>query len=350
MASKKTEATELALAFGLLGINNPIKMSQDERRRFFEGTLTESVYTEFLDSYSGRYRSVCQEMLKVGLRIRQNHPHIKNYDSLQWMGKEQIYITTSLSKDIQIGPLAVSSKASSNVVVNLSPYNLLMALPSGEVQATRSPNWYIVAAQDAFQTYYEKWRKFCFPKQPKDIRTFFKQTTQKERKALVKRSKNLSPEETAHLEEAYTDFCHEVAIASAECFTSNLSKSLNSSRSQAVLVRIAKTFFRMNSSPYILAGQDHNQPIALEIPDINSWRRNWEISKIETAPDLEAGQPKVYFNLNLLNKQTQSIYQLVFHTEIRWSHGKLCGNPEGKLYKDFLWKDLPFVHDIFCRS
>ncbi|MHA1267829.1 MAG: hypothetical protein ACTSRS_21535 [Candidatus Helarchaeota archaeon] len=347
MASKKTEATELALAFGLLGIQNPTRISPDERRKLFEGTLQANVFTYFLDSFSGQYHDICQVMLNVGLRIRNNHSHIKNYNSLRLMGKEQIYITTSLSKDIQIGPLAISSKASSNVVVNLSPYNLLIALPSGKVPATRSLNWYIIAAKGPFQNYYDKWRKLCFPNQPEDIETFFNQTTQKERKKLVKRKKNLSQREITVLEKTYEDFCHQVAEASAECFRSNLNNSLKSRSSQAVMIQIAKTFFRMDSSPYILAGQDHNKPIALEIPDINTWRRNWEISEIITFPDLEAGQPKVYFRVNLVDRQTTSIHPFNFHTEIRWSHGKLCGNPEGKLYKDFAWKDLPFVENIF---
>jgi len=33
--------------------------------------------------------------------------------------------------------------------------------------------------------------------------------------------------------------------------------------------------------------------------------------------------------------------KLKYHVEIRWSHGKFCGNPEAKLYKHFLWKDAP---------
>lgn len=37
---------------------------------------------------------------------------------------------------------------------------------------------------------------------------------------------------------------------------------------------------------------------------------------------------------------------LHYPAEIRWPHGKFCGNPEGKLYKDFKWVDVPFFKRI----
>jgi len=93
-------------------------------------------------------------------------------------------------------------------------------------------------------------------------------------------------------------------------------------------------------------GVDRGKDIALSFPDANTWNQNWEFVSIEAMPDLSAGQSVVKFFLKIKNKKNKEMYSFNFHAEIRWSHGKFCGNPEGKLYKDFAWGDLPFVKDL----
>lgn len=346
MASKKTEATELSLAFGMLGIEKPGNIPYTQVEHLFEGSLPELTYDDFIKSYRGEYQPICERMLTVGIEIREKHPHVKNYSTLKWIGGDQVYITTSLSKDIQIGPIAVSAKAKSNVVANLSPHNLLVALPSGRSPSTRSDNWYMTVARKEIQELYDEYRRYYFPGQPEDVEDFFDQTTQNTRKRLIRWADSQIERKPGILDNAYHRLCHNTAKRSADIFNRLIGEALSSNQARGVQMGIVKTFFRLNSSPYILAGVDRGNEIALSLPDANTWNRNWEFISIEANPDLDAGQSVVEFLLIIRNRKTNKMYGCDFHAEIRWSHGKFCGNPEGKLYKDFAWKDLPFVEDL----
>lgn len=346
MASRKTEATELSLAFGMLGIDEPLNCDYQQIEHLFEETLPEEKFYDFQESYRGEFRTICERMLRVGLEIREKHPFVKNYPTLRWIGEQRVYITTSLSKDIQIGPIAVSAKAKSDVVANLSPPNLLIALPTGQTTSTKSDNWFLTVAKDDIQELYTQYRPIYFQEQPEDVEDFFKQTTQETRKSLVRRVVSISEVQTVILDSTYRKLCHKTAQRSADVFNQHLREALSSNQSRGVQMGIIKTFFRLNSSPYILAGVDRREDIALSFPDANTWNQNWEFVSIEASPDLNAGQSVVKFLLKIRNKKNKAIHEFKYHAEIRWSHGKFCGNPEGKLYKDFAWKDLPFVEDL----
>jgi len=346
MASKKTEATELALAFGLLGIEDPEDVKSQQLEILFEGTLTPEKYFDFIDSYEHTYNQICGRMISVGLQVRNSHPYVKNYSSLKWIGEQQLYITTSLSKDLQIGPIAVSAKASSDVVANLSPYNLLIALPSGQTTSSKSQNWFLSVAENELQSLYEKYQQFCFPDQPNNVESFFNQTTQDERKNLVRKANLLDEEKSRALTYSYLRLCHKTASQSASLFNQNLNAAIRTNRARGVKIGIIKTFFRLNTSPYILAGVDRGADIALNIPDSNSWNKTWEFISVEAYPDTNAGQAIVKFLAKIRNREMKTNHEFHFHAEIRWSHGKLCGNPEGKLYKDFDWVELPFIENL----
>ena len=56
------------------------------------------------------------------------------------------------------------------------------------------------------------------------------------------------------------------------------------------------------------------------------------------------GQPIVFIDITLRDTETSVLHTFSFRLEICWSHGKFWGAPEGKLYKDFLYVDLPWVN------
>jgi len=193
---------------------------------------------------------------------------------------------------------------------------------------------------------YDIYRQYYFKEQPRNVDDFFSQTTQETRKRLVRRAVSITEEQSVILDETYRRLCHNTAQRSADIFNQRLIEALSSNQARGVQMGIVKAFFRLNSSPYILAGVDRGENIALSFPDANTWNQNWEFISIEAWPDLSAGQSVVRFLLKIKNKKSKVIYSFDYHAEIRWSHGKFCGNPEGKLYKDFAWKDLPFVKDL----
>ena len=78
---------------------------------------------------------------------------------------------------------------------------------------------------------------------------------------------------------------------------------------------------------------------------LTTWRNKYLIKKIE-AKALVAGQPEVLINFEFIEIATRKEFSYGIKCEVRWSHGKFCGNPESKLYKYNHWKyeDLPWVN------
>lgn len=97
----------------------------------------------------------------------------------------------------------------------------------------------------------------------------------------------------------------------------------------------------------MLAGLDEGNPFAVRLLDITNWKKEWVVKSITAIPLPDRGQSIVNMILEVEKKLTRARYQLPFHVEIRWSHGKFCGNPEGKLYKEFHWRDVPFYQVLF---
>jgi hypothetical protein len=157
--------------------------------------------------------------------------------------------------------------------------------------------------------------------------------------------KEFSNKDAQEFIKRYVAMCHNVAIKSSQIFDRHLTKSLKSRTRNAVLESIAKIFFRMNAVEYILCGIDGKNDFSVIIPDLTGWKRMWEITKILSEPDLNRKQSVVNFIVECTRKSDKSKSRMNFHTEIRWSHGRFS-SVEGKLYKDFYCRDVPFFERI----
>jgi hypothetical protein len=124
--------------------------------------------------------------------------------------------------------------------------------------------------------------------------------------------------------------------------------SLNSSSKNSIIDKIIKDLFRLDSVEYVVAGVSEGKEFAVRVPSIDDFKQEWEIRSIKAEPDLSRKQSVVNIFITYRNKQNKSVeYVNKFHVEIRWSHGKFCGSPEAKLYKDFKWHEVAFMKPIF---
>lgn len=151
-------------------------------------------------------------------------------------------------------------------------------------------------------------------------------------------------------QQLYSELCERVTNESARRFTENMQVLLNTSGSSPMLRSFCEHFFRINSTAYILAGIDGslsggrgNNNFAVEIPSATNWNTRYNIHRINAEAASGRGQPIVFIDITLRDRETSVLHTFSFRLEIRWSHGKFCGAPEGKLYKDFLYVDLPWV-------
>jgi len=343
MPSAKTEATELSMGFGILGFDNPIGRI-DQILALFDGTLSSEVYTSFEVEYQ-RNVALYSRFVVIGLGLRERN--FDNITSINWTGPDQQANTVSGANDLYIPRVntPISVKCNSNVVANRSPYNFFVSLPSGMVTVSRSNDWFIEKDYDGIQAFYEHARQSYGERIPEDIRDFYQSYTRERRRPFsqfVKHSmEDVRDEELINL---YQIMCHNVARNSADDFNHHLA-SIRPNTRIAINETIVREFFRIDTVPYLLAGLDHGNSLAVMIPDLTSWKRNWGLLSATAVPALDKMQSEVNVTLTFMEKLRRMSFTLPFRAEIRWSHGKFCGNPESKIYKDFSWLDVPFFEN-----
>ena len=218
-------------------------------------------------------------------------------------------------------------------------------LSRGALFVSRSENWFLKHAKKEMQDLYELASKHL-KNLPTEIYEFERTADKSARRELKKTIKEFDDVDRKIFNEHYLKMCHKVAQISADIFNNQFRQTFQTGQRSAFIDNIVKTFFRLNSVPYLLIGTDRSQPFAVIVPNITQWKQHRSIRNVYAQPDLKSGQCVVNFDLECENKDTFETKCYKFHAEIRWSHGKFCGNPESKLYKDFGWQDVIFLTNI----
>ncbi len=341
MPSAKTECTELSVGFGILGIENVLELNQHQIESYFEGSLTTEKYKKFQGEFPQK-ETLYKKMYNVGFGLRAIHTPFKNVNSLKWAGPQQQSAMTAVAKDLLVANTAVSVKENSDVVLNSSPYNLFHTIPSGQVKAQSSKNWFLEQAPREYQELYGFVQSRGLAHLPEDVNEFELSTKCKDRRPIKDSIKQFSDDEKRAFDQLYLRMCHKVAEVSAEIFNSNYSTSMQGRLRNAIIEQITRHFFRMDSIDYVLGGIDKRKGFAVIVPEITRWKREWTITEIIAEPELDKRQSRVHFSVLFKNRKSKVPHAASFHTQIRWSHGKFQSNPEAKLYKNFSWEDLSF--------
>lgn len=346
MATPRTETTELAVGFGLLGVH-PLHTEHGPLSTKFEGTLTATKFSELQDTLRNdkRLKTKFDRLFDLGRRLKTKRPDLfPAVANVRWLGPVKQSRAVAASQDLMVGTTSISVKAESKVVFNLSPYNLFVSLPQGRVPAFRAPHWFLTQAPATYQ------RLFDVVSDATDqtsITEFERRANRSQRRALRAECDGLSgPEQTLFLRR-YLEMCHETARVSAKKFREGLSATLKTVHASGVRDEILRTFFRLDSSQYVVCGLDRGQLFAFLIPSITEWKRGAELREVVAEPDLEAGQSQVLFYVDVRMKTGGERVRVPFHAEIRWSHGRFSGRPEAKLYRDFDdWAKVPGIERL----
>lgn len=353
MPSEKTESSELSVAFGILGIEDPLKLEDGLISKCFRKSLSSKKYERFKNEFVNPTNTkLYAQMLNVGRMLRINYPLFNNVTNLQWRGARQRSKTTSGAQDLLVANTQISLKAESNIVNNFSPAHLFISIPQGSSAPDRSENWYLKTDPDGFQELYDSTKEIRldrFPASfPSSVKEFERIASRNDRKELAKGIDKLEGEARDAFEIARIKMCRMVAIVSAQIFNEYLKVSLSSSSKNSIIDKIIKDLYRLDSVEYIVAGVSDGKEFAAGVPSIDDFRQEWEIRSIKAVADLSRKQSVVNIFVTYRNKEDKTAeYTNKFHVEIRWSHGKFCGSPEAKLYKDFKWYDVAFMQLIF---
>lgn len=350
----KTECSELSVGFGLLGIEPPSDLPADQVQHLFADTLPPEKYTGFQREFQNpKNKAMYQQLYQVGATLRQTYPLFREINHLEWCGPERQAATTSAAKDLLAANTPISVKAKSNLVLNASPFNVFRAIPQGTVPAQQSDNWYVETDVAGFQALYDVVRHIVLDDVtldhlPQKVVEFEQEASRSDRRTVQSIIKQLPPADKKRFNKQYVAMCHEVARVSARIFNQNIETARQSNAWSAILEQIVKYFFRLDATEYILAGIDGTTEFAVIVPDLTRWKQTWRVKSIEAQPNLKRQQSVVNLLVGYESKKGRQSQTAKFHVEIRWSHGKFCGAPEAKLYKDFLWTEIAFLESLLA--
>ena len=211
MAHAKTECSELSVGLGAFGVSDPLALSNEDVHEIAETPYHLQRRRSFLQGVCERHESkLYQQLHGTGLAIRTAYPLFGSASSLQWAAPNQQGSTTSASTDLRIANTPVSVKAHHNVVLNASPYNLFVGVPSGGAVADKSENWYLFAAPDAYQALYEIVRTQALSTCPR--RSMILNARRRVQHAWLWRTKSSSLHQISigDFQELYLEMCHQV--------------------------------------------------------------------------------------------------------------------------------------------
>lgn len=108
-------------------------------------------------------------------------------------------------------------------------------------------------------------------------------------------------------------------------------RSAVSTRQDAV--RLLWRLLRIGPTPYFVLGVGDKGPLRLRI--LTSWDWNYRYRLEDFAVTAgSAGQPLVRWSAHVRDRERGRIDEVRGHVEVRWSHGRMKGVPEAKIYLD----------------
>lgn len=264
---------------------------------------------------------------------------------VEWTGAGRSTWTSDIPRDLTVdGVYFVQAKYDSTCVLNTSPATMVDHLLLDDGAGSRQ-SWYESVALDSLQEYYRRVRHHAEPdtlgapdqpvgaagadELPTDVRDL-----DARHRATLKALMRQNPVATGEVE-AYQDLCRAVSIETEWRWTHRLRAATAGQRTQ-MLFRM----LRIAGGPYWLLGTKGSHPVQLAVTDTRSWRERFALKRF-TVSAAHVGQPQVDWRAVVTDRADGSSRAIEGYCEIRWSHGKLQGNPECKVQVVTPLADLP---------
>ena len=98
---------------------------------------------------------------------------------------------------------------------------------------------------------------------------------------------------------------------------------------------------RMQAAPYYVLGTRHDHtPVRYKIDTPWDFQQRYSLVDFEITAG-QRGQPSVNWSAVVRTVETADTIEVAGHVEVRWSHGKLNGSPEAKVYLDCEPESVP---------
>ena len=352
MARAQTVFSELCVARAISGGNLQAIRNVDNE--------SVSQFEEELKKRQSKDKQSIEELTAAGNKVKNWLRANQNSDDLE-------VVWTGMDKSNDHGPVAIdlliekpktriSVKENAQLFQNPSPVKVFQNWPRGIFSPSRDGDWFIEVADKELNDYF----KVCEGPRItgfKNVDDYYKNVTgvdssgTKKRKKFTEHVTSLHERELENVINSYQTMCRKVSSESARIFNENMESTLNQANGKIstnkTLKNLFSFYFKLDNNKYLLCGTENNQAFAVVIDDLQTWERKFSIVNIH-AQAVGVGQAEALLTFTFYDKSNQSSFDYSIRAEIRWSHGKFCGNPESKLYKHKSWSytDLPWAECI----
>jgi hypothetical protein len=325
MADLRTTVTEVVTALGTLGADDVEDAL--EKRPVELHNVDDDVWDALLDAWHAPGRRALfhaafrngRAFLDANDALRGRRPAI-----VEWKGSHRAPGDEVVPADIRIDHVYfVSCKYLSRIVMNASPAHVFDRLLAGG-HGKRGGDWFAEVAPDALQSLYASVRDAYEQRLPERVEAL----TKDDRRALALALRAGWPDGAATRYEALVE---QVAAASAEHWRAAIAGD-----AQRLLWRL----LRIGSAPYYVLGIASDDVLRLRIATPWDWRQHFELCDFRVRAGTD-GQPVVRWQAVVRDRSTRNDSPVDGHVEVRWSHGRLGGPPEAKVYLDTPHRDVP---------
>jgi hypothetical protein len=320
MATDKTKLTELGTAIGLCcdpDLPWPRSVEElsipgipDDRWRPVVLPLTATAHPG---------RGLLQNAMANGCAFRAAVLRGRAPEDIHWTASARATWTSDVPRDLTVDRVYfIQAKYGSTCVLNTSPAAMVdhLLLEDG---AGSHQSWYEAVALDHLQRYYAGVRGASPLGLPADVRDL-ESEHRGALKAWMRGAGDLATDPGD-----YRELCRAVSVETAWRWEHRLRASSRGQRTQ-MLFRM----LRIAGGPYWLLGTSGNRPVRLAVADTRTWRERFELRRFTVAA-AQVGQPQVDWRALVADRGTGEDLVVEGYCEIRWSHGKLQGNPECKV-------------------
>lgn len=247
---------------------------------------------------------------------------------VEWKGTHRDPADDPVPADLRVDHVyLISCKYLSRVLHNASPWALFDRCLRG-AQGRRGPgDWFAEVAPAQHQHHYQEVRRVVPDghRLPERVGAL----DRRQQRALASARSCSSPES----DEAYLALCRETAEVSARRWNGSLTTR---AERRAMLWRL----LRLSRAPYFVLGTGRAESLRLRVATPWDWQQRFELRELDVFPE-SAGQPRVGWAASVRDREESADREVRGHVEVRWSHGRLGGNPEAKVYLDTPHRHVP---------
>jgi hypothetical protein len=328
VADLRTTITEVVTGLGMLGFDDvetalaarPDEMTNVDpdahdtlQRAWKEGRLTDVFTASFMNG---------QHFLGANDALRGRRPFL-----IEWKGAHRAPGDEVVPADLRVDHVYfVSCKYLSQIVVNASPHNLFERLLAGGQGKRGTGDWFRTVAPAEHAALYAAVRDALVLRV--ELPADAAELDGSQRRSLAEALRDGWP---AGVEAQYRALAQRCAEESAARWRETMRD-----QGEPMLWRL----LRIGSAPYFVLGVSPKGFLRLRIATPWDWRRQFELR----AFDIDArsgGQPVVAWTAIVRERSTRAEHPVCGHVEIRWSHGRLSGPPEAKVYLDTPHDEIP---------